>query len=118
MGKFHPGQKLNAAFTMGAIVVMLGTGSIMHWFSLFPVDWRTGATFVHDWLAITLAVVIAGHLRMAFSDSDALRGMTKGWVPATWARRHRPKWYEQATGRPATPAPPSAEQGPPPPRPS
>lgn len=34
MGKFHPGQKLNAAFTPGAIVVMLTTGSIMHWFRL------------------------------------------------------------------------------------
>jgi formate dehydrogenase subunit gamma len=109
MGKFHPGQKLNAAFTLGAMAVMLGTGSIMHWFSLFPVDWRTGATFVHDWLAITLAVVIAGHLKMALSDSDALRGMTQGWVPAAWARRHRPKWYEEMTGRPAA-RPRPAEQ--------
>lgn len=101
MGKFHPGQKLNAAFTLGAIIVMLATGSIMKWFSYFPDDWRTGATFVHDWLAITVGVVVAGHLKMAFSDSDALRGMTQGWVPAKWARRHRPKWYEEVTGRPA-----------------
>jgi formate dehydrogenase subunit gamma len=101
MGKFHPGQKLNAAFTLGAIVVMLGTGSIMHWFRFFPNDWRTGATFVHDWLAVALAVVVAGHLKMALSDGDALRGMTKGWVPTIWARRHRPKWYEQVTGHTA-----------------
>jgi formate dehydrogenase subunit gamma len=101
MGKFHPGQKLNAAFTLGAIVVMVGTGSIMHWFRYFPVDWRTGATFVHDWLAITLAVVIAGHLRMALHDADARRGMTQGWVPTIWARRHRPKWYEEMTGHAA-----------------
>jgi formate dehydrogenase subunit gamma len=101
MGKFHPGQKLNAAFTLGAIVVMVGTGSIMHWFRFFPVDWRTGATFVHDWLAITLAVVIAGHLRMALKDPDARRGMTQGWVPTIWARRHRPKWYEEMTGHAA-----------------
>jgi formate dehydrogenase subunit gamma len=117
MGKFHPGQKLNAAFTLGAIVVMLGTGSVMHWFSLFPIEWRTGATFVHDWLAITLAVVIAGHLKMAFSDGDALRGMTQGWVPTAWARRHRPKWYEAVTGRlAAPPAAPPAKRGPVPPR--
>jgi len=103
MGKFHPGQKLNAAFTLGAIVVMLATGSIMHWFRFFPVDWRTGATFVHDWLAIVLAVVIVGHLRMALADQDAMRGMTEGWVPTIWARRHRPKWYEELTGRPASP---------------
>ena len=104
MGKFHPGQKLNAAFTLGAIVVMAGTGSIMHWFRFFPVDWRTGATFVHDWLALAVGVVIAGHLRMALSDHDAMRGMTQGWVPTGWARRHRPRWYEEETGHPAAPA--------------
>ena len=84
-GKFHPGQKLNAAFTAGAILVMLGTGSIMRWFEPFPDAWRTGATFVHDWLAITVAVVVAGHLRMALADLDTLRAMVRGWVPATWA---------------------------------
>jgi formate dehydrogenase subunit gamma len=103
MGKFHPGQKLNAAFTLGAVVVMLATGSIMHWFRLFPVEWRTGATFVHDWLAITLAVVVAGHIKMALSDDDARRGMSQGWVPTIWARRHRPKWYEEMTGKAAQP---------------
>jgi formate dehydrogenase subunit gamma len=101
MGKFHPGQKLNAAFTLGAILVMLLTGSIMHWFRFFPVDWRTGATFVHDWFALAIAVVIAGHLRMAYGDRVALRGMTQGWVPRAWARHHRPKWYEAMTGQPA-----------------
>lgn len=115
MGKFHPGQKLNAAFTLGAIVVMVGTGSVMHWFRFFPVDWRTGATFVHDWLAVAIAVVVAGHLKMALSDGDALRGMTQGWVPTGWARRHRPKWYEQVTGRTAEPSPaPTRTPAPPP----
>jgi formate dehydrogenase subunit gamma len=32
LGKFNPGQKLNAAFTAGAIIVMLATGSIMRWY--------------------------------------------------------------------------------------
>ena len=104
MGKFHPGQKLNAAFTLGAVVVMVATGSIMHWFRYFPVDWRTGATFVHDWLAIVIAVVVAGHLRMALRDPDARRAMTQGWVPTIWARRHRPRWYEEMTGHASRPA--------------
>ncbi len=102
MGKFHPGQKLNAAFTLGALAVLLTTGSVLHWFSLFPDDWRTGATFVHDWTAIVTTIVVAGHLRMAFSDRDALRAMVRGWVPAEWARRHRPKWFERVTSEPAT----------------
>ena len=111
MGKFHPGQKLNAAFTLGAIVVMLVTGSIMHWFQFFPVDWRTGATFVHDWLAIVLSIVVLGHLKMAMSDADARRGMSEGWVPTIWARRHRPKWYEDMTGHPARPERDGPPQG-------
>jgi formate dehydrogenase subunit gamma len=98
MGKFHPGQKLNASFTLGAIAVMFLTGSIMHWFRFFPVDWRTGATFVHDWLAITIGVVVLGHVRMALKDGEARRGIRRGWVTRAWARRHHPKWYEEETG--------------------
>jgi formate dehydrogenase subunit gamma len=98
LGKFNPGQKLNAAFTAGAIVVMLGTGSIMHWFHYFPVDWRTGATFVHDWLAIALFVVITGHIGSALADPDALFGMVRGWVPERWARERRPRWHDELTG--------------------
>lgn len=102
MGKFHPGQKLNAAFTLGAILVMLLTGSIMHWFRFFPDDWRTGATFVHDWTALLVGVVIIGHLRMALGDPEAMRGMSKGWVSGAWAYQHRPKWYDELT--PAKPS--------------
>ncbi|HLY82203.1 MAG TPA: cytochrome b/b6 domain-containing protein, partial [Acidimicrobiales bacterium] len=35
LGKFNPGQKLNAAFTGGAIVLMLATGSIMRWYKFW-----------------------------------------------------------------------------------
>ena len=98
LAKFNPGQKLNAAFVGGAFGVMLVTGSIMHWFEPFPLSWRTGATFVHDWTSIALGLVIAGHIRMALSDRDALRSMVRGWVPSDWARRHRPRWYEEVTG--------------------
>lgn len=97
MGKFHPGQKVNAAFTLGAIGVLFLTGAVMHWYRFFPVDWRTGATFTHDWLAVATAVVVAGHLRMAAKDPEARRAMRQGWVTRAWARRHRPKWYEETT---------------------
>jgi len=105
VGKFNAGQKLNAAFMAGTGMVLLGTGSIMHWFSLFPLDWRTGATFVHDWTAIALALAVVGHVRMALGDTDALRSMVKGWVPARWAMKRRPRWYEEVTGQPADPGP-------------
>jgi len=41
IGKFNAGQKLNAAFVGGVIVVMLATGAVMHWYSPWP-GWRTG----------------------------------------------------------------------------
>lgn len=95
LGKFNPGQKLNAIFVAAAVVLMLMTGSIMRWFEPFPDSLRTGATFVHDWTFITLLVVIVGHITFAFSDGDSLRSMIRGWVPEQWARRERPRWWAE-----------------------
>jgi formate dehydrogenase subunit gamma len=94
-GKFNGGQKLNAAFVAGAIPVMLATGLIMYFIRHFPLAWRTGATFVHDWMFLALAVVVAGHILFAVSDPLALRSMVRGWVPESWARRHAPRWLDE-----------------------
>ena len=71
---------------------MLATGSIMHWFGHFPIDWRTGATFVHDWFALGIWVAVLGHIVYATRDPDTLHGMTSGTVPATWVSKHAPLW--------------------------
>jgi formate dehydrogenase subunit gamma len=96
--KFNAGQKLNAAIVGGSIPVMLATGSIMKWFAPFPVDWRTGATFVHDWTAIGLFVLITVHVAKGLSDPDARTGMLTGRVPVSWARRARPRWHDEMLG--------------------
>jgi formate dehydrogenase subunit gamma len=95
LGKFNPGQKLNAAFIGGAGVVMMATGSIMRWFEPFPVDWRTGATFAHDWFALGIWVAVLGHIFFAVRDGDALDSMIGGTVPAAWARKKAPLWYQE-----------------------
>ncbi len=96
LGKFNPGQKLNAACIAGAGLVMLATGSIMHWFDAFPVDWRTGATFAHDWFALGIWALVIGHVMFAIRDGDALEAMmVNGRVPAAWARRKAPRWYRE-----------------------
>jgi formate dehydrogenase subunit gamma len=116
LGKFNPGQKLNAAFLGSAIVVMLASGFVLKWFSLFALSTRTGATFVHDWVALGIWISVTGHILLAMRDPDALGGMLRGHVPARWARTERPRWYEAETGEPAgaprdaaptTPAPPT-----------
>ncbi len=95
-GKFNAGQKLYAAFVAGAVLVMLGTGLLMWFTHLAPLVWRTGATFVHDWLALVIAVLVVGHIWMAAHDPQARRGMRTGWVPRAWARREHPLWEKQS----------------------
>jgi formate dehydrogenase subunit gamma len=95
LGKFNPGQKLNAAFVVGGGLVMLGTGSILRWYVPFPLSWRAGATFVHNWLAVVFVIVILGHIALALSDRDALRAMLRGRVSRAWAARHAPAWLDE-----------------------
>ena len=97
-GKFNGGPKLNAAFDVGAILLLLATGSIMKWFAPFPLSWRTGATFVHDWTAFALLVVLIGHVAKAFGDRHALGAMVRGSVPRRWAEKHAPRWLREADG--------------------
>lgn len=94
LGKFNPGQKLNASFLAGAGLIMLATGSVMHWFQPFPVDWRTGATFVHDVTALVATIAVLGHITLGLSDRAALTAMLRGPVTVGWAAQHRPRWLE------------------------
>lgn len=123
LGKFNPGQKLNAIFVAAAAVVLAATGSMMNWNQPFSTDLRTGATFVHDWFAYAIFAVVFGHIVMALRDRESMRGITGGTVTADWARHHRPAWYDEqvrepwtATGEPdpGTPDPgtPDSTEGP------
>jgi len=97
-GKFNAGQKLYAAWIAGAVLVMLGTGLLMWFTHLAPLVWRTGATFVHDWLALAVAVAVGGHVYLAARDPEARRGMRTGSVDPLWATREHPDWEPPAGG--------------------
>jgi formate dehydrogenase subunit gamma len=90
--KFNAGQKVYAAWIAGATLVMLATGLIMWFTHLTPLAWRTSATFVHDWLALTIGIVLAGHIGMALGDPEARRGLRTGLVSKEWADREHPLW--------------------------
>ncbi len=92
VGKFNAGQKLNAALTAGSIVVLVGTGTLMFWTGLVRLPWRTGSTFVHDWFALGLGLLVLGHLWFAISDPEAREGMRTGRVRRSWARKEHPAW--------------------------
>lgn len=92
VGKFNAGQKLNAALTAGGVLVLLGTGIVMEYGRRWPLGLRIGSTFVHDWTAAALFLLVLGHVWYASRDEDARRGMRVGTVPVGWARREHPGW--------------------------
>ncbi len=98
IGKFNAGQKLNAAFVVGGGLVMLGTGALLRWYVPFPLSWRAGATFVHNWLAVLIVILILGHITLALIDREALRSMLGGHVSRAWAARHAPAWLDESDG--------------------
>lgn len=66
VARFNAGQKLNAALTIGAIIVLLGTGTVMAgWLWSWPTSARTDATWVHDWTAFALTAAVVGHVVFA-----------------------------------------------------
>jgi formate dehydrogenase subunit gamma len=100
VGKFNAGQKVNAALSGGAIAALLGTGVIMDFPGLTRLSWRTGATFVHDWFALAVGLLVIGHIAYALRDREALRGMRTGQVSTSWARAEHSAWAEEELGSP------------------
>lgn len=90
-GKFNAGQKVYAAWIAGASLVMLGTGLLMWFTHLTPIQWRTSATFVHDWLALSIGILLAGHIGMALGDPEARRAQDRGSEPGLGGTR-TPLW--------------------------
>jgi len=92
VGKFNAGQKLNASLSTGGGLVLLGTGIVLEYGRRWPLDLRIGATFVHDWTAFAVLLLVVGHVWFAAHDEDALRGIRSGRVPVGWALREHPAW--------------------------
>ena len=95
VGKFNAGQKINAWLVAGATGVLLGTGAIMYWTGLVRLSWRSGATFVHDWFALGLGLLVIGHIMYALKDPEARRGMRTGRVSSRWARAEHGAWADE-----------------------
>ncbi|MDQ6873772.1 MAG: cytochrome b/b6 domain-containing protein [Actinomycetota bacterium] len=104
VGKFNAGQKLNASFTAGAILVLVGTGLIMRFANHWPLSLRTGATFVHDWLTFAVSGVLLGHIMFALRDPHARAGMRTGVVPAYWAADQHSEWAQEYPGQGSLPS--------------
>ena len=100
VGKFNAGQKLNASLSAGSIGALLLSGCVMYFTRLTPLPWRSGATFVHDWFALAVGLLVVGHLVMATKDPHAMTGIRTGRVPLRWARREHAAWAREVAGDP------------------
>ncbi|MET8276527.1 cytochrome b/b6 domain-containing protein [Streptomyces sp. NPDC005096] len=94
-GKFNAGQKIYAGWIAGAVLIMMFTGLLMWFTRVLPVLPRSSAIFVHDFLALAIGVVLIGHMRLAYRDPEARRGMRTGFVRRAWARGEHSKWAEE-----------------------
>jgi formate dehydrogenase subunit gamma len=97
LGKFNPGQKLNAAFVGASLIVMPATGWMLRFPGPFSNTLRRGATVTHRWFAFALLVTIIGHILYALADSEAMRAMLRGRVSEEWARAEHPRWHAEMT---------------------
>ena len=95
LGKFNPGQKLNATLVAGCLLLALGTGILMRWAPPSLLPFQTGSTLVHDIVFFLLTALVVGHVAMALTHPDALWSMLHGRVSEAWARRHAPRWLEE-----------------------
>ncbi|WP_308291431.1 cytochrome b/b6 domain-containing protein [Mumia sp. zg.B21] len=100
VGKFNAGQKINSWLVAGATGVLLGTGVLMYWTGLVRLSWRSGATFVHDWTALMLGILVIGHIVYALKDPEARRGMRTGQVSRSWAQDEHAAWLDEIAEEP------------------
>jgi formate dehydrogenase subunit gamma len=97
VGKFNPGQKLNAVFIGACIVVFPITGTAMRWANVFPLWMRRGADFTHSWFAIALFPIVVGHIVMALARPEAMQAILNGHVDPAWAAHEHPRWHAEMT---------------------
>ena len=95
VGTFNAGQKINSWLVAGSTGVLLGTGVLLYWPDLVRLSWRAGATFVHDWFALGLGLLVVGHVTYAMRDPEARRGMRTGRVSRNWARAEHDAWADE-----------------------
>lgn len=95
-GKFNGGQKAEAAFVGGGMIVMLVTGVIMRFAPPSWINWQQGATLVHDIGFVAIGFGIAAHIYYALSRPEQLASMLTGRIPRSWAAKNTPAWVEEA----------------------
>jgi formate dehydrogenase subunit gamma len=101
-GRFNGGQKAHAIVQAGLAVLFTVSGVLL-WLGERNTEFRLPGTIaLHDAATVLVAVLVAGHIMMAFSRPGSLEGIWRGTVPESYAAEHHAKWRpgaETAAGR-------------------
>jgi formate dehydrogenase subunit gamma len=100
VGKFNGGQKAEAAFVGGGMVVMLVTGVLMRFAPASWINWQQGATLVHDVGFFAIGIGVAGHIFYALSRPEQMKSMVSGFIPRAWAVKNTPAWVAEVEAQP------------------
>jgi formate dehydrogenase subunit gamma len=99
--RFNGGEKGNSIVTPTMVILLVLSGYIMWFPSIFPAGLVRVAYPTHD-IAMILAtcmVCMHGYLGSFHTGSgESFWGMWKGTVRADWAQHHHAIWYEETYG--------------------
>ncbi|UII55811.1 cytochrome b/b6 domain-containing protein [Cytobacillus spongiae] len=97
-GFYNAGEKVNSFLTIITAIMLIGSGFIMWFPQFFSQGIIMWAYPIHNiGLGLSLAVVV-GHIYLSVGHPNsrpAFRGITKGEVPAEYAKEHHGLWYEE-----------------------
>ena len=99
--RFNGGEKGNSMLTPTCVILLVLSGYIMWFPSIFPAGLVRVSYPIHD-IAMVLAtfmVCMHGYLGSFHPGSgESFWGMWKGTVRDDWAQHHHPIWYEETYG--------------------
>lgn len=99
--RFNGGEKGNSMVTPTMVFLLMISGYIMWFPSIFPASWVRVAYPTHD-IAMVLAtfmVCLHGYLgSFHLGSGESFWGMWKGTVREDWAKHHHAIWYEEEYG--------------------
>lgn len=102
--RFNGGEKGNSIVTPTMVILLVLSGYIMWFPSIFPAGWVRVAYPIHDIAMVfsTLMVCMHGYLGSFHPGSgESFWGMWKGTVREDWAQHHHAIWYEETYGEKA-----------------
>src|SRR5471030_164593 len=101
-GRYNFGQKCVFWMAIGSLLLLLASGVAIWrpWFAdYFSIPLIRLALVVHSVAAVGLILVIMVHVYAALWVKGTITAMVEGWVPASWAKYHHPRWYREVRAK-------------------